>query len=102
MDRKPAVQAPEVPGIDLEFRPRSYFWPLGLETHLLARIKGAERKAELQRLIDAGRMDEIPNFLVQSALGGAERQALGRIHPALMGGEYLPDLLENEVVIARI
>ena len=36
---------PEVPGIDLTFRPESYFWPLGLETHLLARIKGAERKA---------------------------------------------------------
>ena len=31
-----------------------------------------------------------------------ERQALARIHPAFMGGEYLPDLLENEVAIARI
>ena len=42
-----AVAPPKVPGIDLSFRPRSYFWPLGLETHLLARIKGAERKAAL-------------------------------------------------------
>jgi hypothetical protein len=37
--------------IDLRFRPKSYFWPLGLETHLLARIKGAERKAALKLLI---------------------------------------------------
>src|SRR6266496_6494352 len=86
---------PEVHGIDLVFRPPSYFWPLGLETHLLARIKGAERKAALQRLIATRRLDEIPNFLAQSALSEADRQALGRIHPAFMGGEYLPDLLHN-------
>ena len=88
--------------IDLEFRPRSYFWPLGLETHLLARIKGAERKAALKRLIDAGRLDEIPELLVQSALGEADRRALGRLHPAFMGGEYLADLKHDEVMIARI
>ena len=102
MDRKPAVQVPEVPGINLDFRPPSYFWPLGLETHLLSRIKGAERKAALKQLIDARRLDQIPNFLVQSALSDEERQALGRIHPVFMGGEYLPDLLQNEVAIARI
>lgn len=102
MTRKSAVPTPEVPGIDLTFRPPSYFWPLGLETHLLARIKGAERKAALKRLIDARLLDEIPDFLAQSALSDAERQAMGRIHPAFMGGEYLPDLLQNEVAIARI
>ena len=102
MNGKSAVQVPEVPGIDLTFRPSSYFWPLGLETHLLARIKGAERKAALKQLIDAKRLDQIPDFLAQSALSDGERQALGRIHPAFMGGEYLPDLLQNEVAIARI
>ncbi len=100
MTRKPAT--PEVPGIDLSFRPASYFWPLGLETHLLARIKGAERKAALQKLIDAGDLDVVPEFLAHSALSDEERQALGRIHPAFMGGEYLPDLTSNEVEIARI
>ena len=29
-------------------------------------------------------------------------EALGRIHPAFMGGEYLPDLSQDEVKIARI
>ena len=93
---------PAIPGIDLAFRPSGYFWPLGLETHLLARIKGAERKAVLQQLIDAGRLDEIPDQLARSALTSAERRTLGRIHPSFMGGEYLPDLGEREVEIARI
>jgi len=88
--------------IDLGFRPKSYFWPLGLETHLLSRIKGAERKAALKQLIDGGRLDDIPAFLAQSSLSNEERRAIGRIHPAFMGGEYLPDLMANEVMIARI
>jgi hypothetical protein len=92
----------EIPGIDLSFRPASYFWPLGLETHLLARIKGFERKADLKRLIDARHLDEVPDFLARSALSEAERKAIGRIHPAFMGGEYLPDLSQNEVMIASI
>ena len=70
--------------------------------HLLTRIKGAERKAALKRLIDAGRHNEIPDLLAQSTLSGRERQALGLIHPAFMGGEYLPNLLQTEVEIARI
>lgn len=89
-------------GIDLNYRPSSYFWPMGLETHLLARIKGAERKAALQRLIDAGRLDDIPDYLAQSALSSDERQMLGRLHPDFMGGEYLPNLFENEVMVARV
>ena len=51
------MNAPTINSIDLTYRPSSYFWPLGLETHLLARIKGAERKAALQRMIDAGRLE---------------------------------------------
>jgi len=102
MTTKSAVRFPAVPGIDLSFRPQTYFWPLGLETHLLARVKGVERKAALQRLIDAGRLDDIPDLLTRSALTEEERKRRGRIHPAFMGGEYLPDLLEREVEIARI
>jgi len=92
----------ELGNVDLGYRPKSYFWPLGLETHLLSRIKGAARKAALKRLIDSGHLEDIPDFLAQSALSADERQALGRLHPAFMGGEYLPDLLRNEVMVARI
>lgn len=49
-----------------------------------------------------GSLDDIPDYLARSALSGEERQALGRIHPAFMGGEYLPSLMENEVMVARV
>jgi hypothetical protein len=101
MTRKSAANLPAVSGIDLQFRPRSYFWPLSTETHLLSRIKGAERKAALQRLIDAGRIGAVPDFLVTSALSEADRTAAGRFHPAFMGGEYLPDMGREEVIILR-
>ena len=92
----------EAQTIDLEFRPQSYFWPLGLEKHLLSRIKGAQRKEALKALLDSGRLDDIPDFLAKSALSEEERRAIGRIHPMFMGGEYLPDMDEQEVEIARI
>ena len=50
----------------------------------------------------AEQLDEVPEFLAKSALSEEERRAIGRIHPALMGGEYLPDLDETEIEIARI
>jgi len=88
--------------IDLNFRPISYFWPLGLETHLLATVKGTKRKAALQQMLASGRASEISDLLTKSALTDEERKALGRIHPAFMGGEYLPDLEQSEIEIARI
>jgi len=94
--------ASKVPGIDLAFRPKSYFWPLSLENHLLARVKGAERNRALREQIEAGGVDDIPAILAQSALSEEDRKMLGRIHPDFMGGEYLPNLASNEVMIARI
>jgi hypothetical protein len=88
--------------IDLSFRPKSYFWPFGLETQLVTHVKGAARQAMLRRLIDQDRLDEIPDFLAQAKLSEEERTAIGRIHPLLMGGEYLPDQEQGEVEIARI
>jgi hypothetical protein len=32
----------------------------------------------------------------------SDRETLGRVHPALMGGEYLPPFLDDETEIARI
>lgn len=92
----------EVAGIDLSYRPTSYFWPMGLERHLLARIKGAERRAVVERLLAAGGETDVLEFLSRSSLDDDERRAIGRLHPACMGGEYLPDLAEREVEIARI
>ena len=89
-------------GIDLDFCPALYFWPHGLEKHLLAKVKGAQRKAALKRLIAEGRLGEVPDFLARSALTENERRAIGNLHPMFMGGEYLPDMGPEEIEIARI
>ena len=102
MNPKPAVEALALSGIDLKFRPATYFWPLALERHLLSRIKGAHRRAALRTLIATGCVDGYPDFLAQSSLGDEERQILGQMHPAYMGGEYLPEMKDTEVEIARI
>jgi hypothetical protein len=88
--------------IDLSFRPAAYFWPLDLKTHVLSSIKGADRKAVVEKFFENGRESEIPPELLQSSLSDELRRATGAIHPSLMGGEYLPDQAEDEVEIARI
>lgn len=96
------VVTPEVRGIDLSFRPRTYFGPLPLETHLLAHVTGHERRELLRLLLAAGGAEQAPPALVVSTLREDDRRDLGRIHPAMMGGEYLPPLDPGETEIARI
>jgi len=88
--------------IDLNFRPKSYFWPLAMRTHVISSIKGAERKAYVKEMFEKGREDELPPSVIQAAMPLELRQATGAMHPSLMGGEYLPDQQENEIEIARI
>jgi hypothetical protein len=88
--------------IDYQYRPASYFWPLSLATHLLATVKGAERRKYIQGLIDAGRLDLLDDELARASLDRDVRAATGRIHPRFMGGEYLPDAMRGEVEIARV
>jgi hypothetical protein len=40
--------------------------------------------------------------MLAPALSDDERRAIGGVHPMFMGGEYLPQLKEGEVEIARI
>jgi len=93
-----------VEGFDLDFRPRSYFWPMGLREHLLATVKGSLRRELLDLLGDRRGMDDerVIAILARPSISGRLRRALGRIHPAFMSGEYLPDLRRGEVEIARI
>ena len=87
---------------DPDFRPATLFWPLDLKTHLLATIKGAERREMVENSLDAGVLDELPAEILSPALSDEDRNDLGRLHPAFMGGEYLPDREEEEVEIARV
>ena len=88
--------------LDLSFTPKSYFWPLNLETHLRATVRGELRRHELERYIASGLLADAPEIFVRDVLTHEERTRLGRIHPILMGGEYLAARAASEVEIARI
>jgi hypothetical protein len=100
MDHKPAVQVPEVSGIDLDYRPRDYFWATGLKIPLLSDIAGETRRQLVRELVEAGR--SVPDGLDAAVLDEETRQMWGRLHPSNMGGEYLPPLRRGEVEIARV
>ena len=77
-------------GIDLSFRPSAKLFPL-----LLSRVNGTARRQELIQAMEEERLEDLPEQFLQSALSHEERSASAALHPALMGGEYLPDFLER-------
>jgi hypothetical protein len=88
-------------GIGLKYRPTSYFWATDHHIPLLSDIKGAERRKLYEHSLEQGQTDLDPDLL-QHALREEQRQALGRIHPNFLGGEFLPSTRGREVEIARI
>ena len=94
--------ARSTPSFDLDYRPRTYFWPHGLKPHPVSSIKGADRRKLIAGVLAEDPDADIPPVLLQSALPEPLRQYLGSLHPSGMGGEYLPDLATEEVEIARI
>lgn len=95
---------PDKNNYDLSFRPESYWSDARLVAYFLSSIKGRARRAQVKKLLREGRASEIPLELLSESLPKKERERIGRIHPSLMGGEYLPQLsdAEDEVEIARI
>lgn len=91
-----------VSATSMKYRPRSYFGTADLQVELLGRVKGLVRRGMLKELLDQGKLTDIPDALTRAALGAAEREIAGQIHPMFMGGEYLPTVDEAEVEIARI
>lgn len=88
--------------IDYSFRPVSYFQPAETGGDILSRVKGTARRQAVKRLMAEGRLDEMPEELLKGELDEETRQAVGRIHPSCMGGEYLPSLKGQEVMIASV
>jgi hypothetical protein len=84
---------------NLGFRPSTYW-----ETPdtVLANIKGEQRRRAIRKLLDAGDVEVLEERLLAESLTDEERRALGRLHPSLMGGEYLPTYQGDEVEIARV
>lgn len=98
------AQVPEVEGIDLDFTPKSYFTERDLGLAIPSDIMGRARRDMARRLATdpSADIDDVPPELLESVLTPVQREALGAIHPSLMGGEYLPPLRKGEVEIARI
>lgn len=89
-------------GIDLKYRPSTYFWASARGIALISDIKGAERRKLYQAALERGIDELLAPELTQHSLAHDDRQMQGRIHPASMGGEYLADCVSSEVEIARI
>jgi len=94
------LPAPEVQGIDLAFRPESYFVALDSHVALPSSILGKARRDLVRKMMADGR--PIPHGLDVPVLDPELREAWGRMHPMNMGGEYLEPPRENEVEIARV
>jgi hypothetical protein len=86
MNRRSAVQVPEVPGIDLDYRPRNYFWAADLKIPLLSDIAGETRRQLVRGLIEAG--NPIPSGLDAAVLDEEMRQAWGRVHLSVAKSQY--------------
>jgi hypothetical protein len=88
--------------IDLDYRPTSYFRPVKLEQYLLSKVKGTAQRRRLQQLFEEGRHTEVADLIEDFEDVQASSKALESVHPMFMGGNYLPDLDEDGVEIARI
>jgi hypothetical protein len=91
-------------GFDYNFRPRSYFDDLDPSTLIVASILGEERRRDVEQRLRNGDFDPTVwgEWLTDSQLDDGLRRFTGSVHPAFMGGEYLPPLRQNEIEIARI
>jgi len=88
--------------IDYDYRPESYWEEEDVLTTLLRNVKGTQRRRMIRDYYEEGRIEELEEELARDTLTEESRDALGKIHPVFMGGEYLPDYLPGEVEIARI
>ena len=86
-------------GFDLDFRPPFYFGPQDLKDFHKSRILGQIRGNMVSGKVD---QTDVPEGLRESSLDSSLRDAQGQIHPWMMGGEYLPNLLQNEVELCRV
>jgi hypothetical protein len=101
-----ALAGEEIPdwvlkAIDYSYRPASY-WSAENLRQIVANIKGAERKKMALRLLAEGRLDQAEEFILTDTLSDQDRVRASQVHPAFMGGEFLPDYAASEVEIARV
>ena len=89
-------------GIRYGFRPNSYWVDLNVRQSILRNVTGTERRRIIDQALASGQFDQIPEALTGVEVSSTLKRHLGRIHPCLMGGEYLPGYLPGETEIGRI
>ena len=89
---------PNPKDFNLNYRPKSYWDD---ETSGFVNIKGEMRRRIIDKAFDTGEFGILPASIFLDELSREERRLTGSIHPAFMGGEYLPDYSLEEVEIAR-
>jgi hypothetical protein len=88
--------------IDWNFRPKWYIGALDTKRGIHNRIQGTVRGKAIKAALEDGDLASVPPNVIAGQLDEVTRQAIGRLHPALMGGEYLPSLDTRDIEIARI
>ena len=86
---------------NLDYRPNSYWGPQLLETAILSKIKGQERKEMVSHYLKSNELSP-DSYWLNESLPDDIRNAYGQMHPSFIGGEYLPDTKDKEVEIARV
>ncbi len=97
---------------NMKFRPKSYFSNLDWKAEVLSGIKGELRRRVVSDFLTSAGIttyEDLVRSMIEGKIDPAairdqspdEKAALGKVHPALMGGEYLPDLEPTSVEIAR-
>jgi len=90
---------PNPKDFNLNYRPESYWDD---KTSGFVNIKGEMRRRIIDKAFDTGEFGILPASIFSDGISCEERQLIGSIHPAFMGGEYLPDSSLEEVEIARV
>jgi hypothetical protein len=91
---------PDLSKYELDFRPKTYWDLRDVLTQIDAKVMGKVRKDLIKKALQDG--ESVPDELLRGSLKKNLRKYLGSIHPSFMGGEYLPELEEADVVIASI
>jgi hypothetical protein len=90
------------PDIDYDYRPSSYWDGTDLLEAILKGVTGTERRKIITDAWNVGRLDRLPREYLEPSLDDEARSLLGQIHPAFMGGEYLPPVENDDSEIVRI
>lgn len=111
MSARPTKTYPFDDSYDFAFRPATYWLDLPSEEAITSKIPGTARRDVARRALEGEELPRIGSeelyreamdFALSEHLSDEERESWGSIHPALMGGEYLPEPEGDEVEIARI